>query len=308
MFLKKERFLKMENIKEISTTYEEIINNIDKYIELFLSDGILAFRELNATEQQQRTILACFGDKLGWYPNKKYPKTHRYFEKHDNALTVYSNRGKDELIVLWHLEHCSVKHPQCGAAWNMLKFDCDPSTGTTGFISAAEIYEDMPEEWKIFLEKCVIRDHMHGKDAEDFEETGRFKSLDGYTYTSSPRNAVMKHPNRDLKICRINPIQVPADLISVDGEKPTNDDLDLFDQIWSYYRGEIWNNDDRAIWWSWRKGDLLIPDLRIMIHAVRGGFNYSERQFVGYWAYPNDAHESFADLRLQPEERNYILI
>lgn len=297
----------MKQIIETHTTYQHIIDNLDEYIENFLQEGILAFRELHATEQQQRTILAYFGDKLGWLPNKKYPKTHRYLENHDNALTVYANKSKDDLIVLWHLEHCSVKHSQSAAAWNMLRFDCDSSCGTTGFIDASKIYEDMPKEWQVFLDKCMIRDHMYGYLAEEFEETSQFKSLDGFTYTSHPRKAVLDHPTRRIKVCRINPILVPADLISVDGLKPSDDDLSLFSDIWDFYHKEIWENPDRAMWWQWKKGDLIIPDLSVMIHSVRGGFNFNEREFVGYWAYYEDAVESFPDLHLIPSEKDYIL-
>lgn len=297
----------MTNIVEIHTTYNDIISNLDKYIDIFLRDGLLAFRRLNASEQEQRTILANFGEKLGWLPNKKYPKSHKYVENHSNALTVYADKGKEDLVVLWHLEHCSVKHPQCAAAWNMIKFNCDPSSGTTGFIDSSKIYNDMPDEWKIFLDKCIIRDHMQGALAEDFEETGTFKSLDGYTYSSHQRPAVMIHPNTGIKICRINPIHVETRIISFDGRPATDSEIDYFSNISNFYRNEVWNNPDRAMWWEWNQGDLIIPDLNLMVHAVRGGFDYDQREFIGYWAYRQEAVESFPELHDSPWQDDYIL-
>lgn len=83
---------------------------------------------------------------------------------------------------------------------------------------------------------------MHGYLAEDFEETGTFKSLDGHTYYSHERPAVMTHYNRGIKICRINPIQVDATLISYDGKQATEDEEKTYFEIAQYYKKQVWEN------------------------------------------------------------------
>lgn len=297
----------MKEIKKIYTTYEEIIENIDKYIDIFLTEKVFGFKELYATEQQQRTIMCKMGDKLNWLPNSKYPKGHRYVENHENALTVFPNTNKDELVVKWHLEHCSVKYSQCGATWNMTKFNCDPTVGTTGFIDNSQLYYELPEKWQQFLDRCTIMDYMQGDLAENFDDNFEFKSHDGYTYRSVPRKAVFVHPQTLKKIIRINPIYVFPRLMSIDDRKPTQDEQDFLVEIADFYRNEVWNNPDRPMWWQWSEGDLLVPDLWIMIHGVRGGFDYGEREFVGYWSYPPGSDELFPDLLWDPQDENYIL-
>jgi hypothetical protein len=35
----------------------------------------------------------------------------------------------------------------------------------------------------------------------------------------------------------------------------------------------------------WQQGDLIIPDMFKLAHAVTGGFKSEDREFRGIWAY-----------------------
>ena len=298
----------MREIIGIETSYEEIIQNIDKYIDIFLNKAIVAFKKINLTEQQQRTILCKIGDRLNYLPNTTYPKGHRYLEKHDNALTVYPNRSKDDIVVKWHVEHCSVSHSPYIGIWNMLKFECESGSGKTLFIDSSEIYENFPKSWQDFIDKCTIKDIMHGYLAENFDETSEFESLDGHTYKSVERKAISIDPITGIKSIRINCIPVQEKLVSIDGRKPTTKEQDTLNAIVDEYRNRVYN-EPNILWqyWNWDKGDLLIPNLERMLHAVCGGFDYDQREFVGYWGYPTGSEKSFPDLMWDPDDENYIL-
>lgn len=298
----------MRQIQGIHTTYEEIIENLDKYIDIFLNQAIVGFKNLYLTEQQQRTILCKIGDKLNYLPNSKYPNGHRYVENHDNALTVFPNKSKEELVVLWHIEHCSVSHSPFIGIWNMKKHLCSSDSGNTLFIDSWEIYKNFPKDWQDFLDKCEIMDIMQGQLAEDFDKTSEFKSLDGFTYKSVPRKAIFVDPITAIKSIRINCIPVYEKLISFDGKKPTADQQNTLNNIIDAYRTTAYGEQDN-LWqyWEWNEGDLIIPNLQRMLHAVRGGFNFGEREFVGYWGYPAGSEESFPELIWKVDDPEYIL-
>lgn len=298
----------MRQVRAIHTTYEEIIKNLDKYIDIFLNEAIVGFKKLYLTEQQQRTILCRIGDKLNYLPNSHYPKGHRYAEAHDNALSVFPNTPKDELVVKWHIEHCSVTHSPFIGVWNMIKHECSSDSGNTLFIDSWEIYKSLPQDWQQFLDKCDIKDIMEGYLAEDFDETSEFGSLDGYTYRSVPRKAIFTDPTTGFKSIRANCITVFEKLISFDGREPTEEEQEKLNTIVDYYREIAMENKDQ-FWqyWVWDEGDLLIPNLQRMLHAVCGGFNFDEREFVGYWGYPDGAEKSFPDLLWDSGDPNYIL-
>ena len=298
----------MREIQGIHTTYQEIIQNLDKYIDKFLNEAIVGFKNLNLTEQQQRTILCKIGDKLNFLPNSKYQIGHRYVEAHDNALTVYPNKSKEQLVVLWHVEHCSLAHSPFIGVWNMTKHECSSDCGNTLFIDSWEMYNSMPQKWREFLDKCEIKDIMSGALAESFHETSEFESLDGHTYKSVSRKAIHTDPITGIKSIRLNCIPVYERLISFDGQKPTEEQQTELNAITQMYRHKIHNETDKYCQvWSWEKGDLVIPNLARMLHAVRGGFNYGEREFVGYWGYPDGAEESYPDLLWDPKDPEYIL-
>ena len=64
--------------------------------------------------------------------------------------------SKNELFIPWHLEHVKKEHPQVAASWNMLSFECETGVGNTGFVSAIDLYNEMPVEWKSFLDVCEV--------------------------------------------------------------------------------------------------------------------------------------------------------
>lgn len=256
---------KIQPFENISVN--DIINDIDYYINFFIKNGLIGFRGLYASEEEQEKIFRTFGDKLNWTPNNSSGFIERYVENHENIF----NKDKEKTILSWHLECIQNENPQIAGAWNMQKFKCSSDSGNTLFVDAAELYKDMPVEWQIFLLNSIIIDTIP------------------YSEKNTKRYAAEKHYASDDIIARIDArsedtIGESQKLISIYDKEPNEKQLKIFKDIKSWIAKEVFENKERAIIWSWQEGDLLIPDLHKMHHAVMGGFDPSERQFVGFWA------------------------
>lgn len=247
-------------------SFGQIIKSIDVYINLFLENGLVGFKQIHLTTDEQKVVTELFGSYLDW----KYIPDIDY-ENHLYSITARGKKiPKDELIIRWHLEHVERVHSQIAASWNMLNFTCPPGCGSTGFISSTHIYNLMPDVWKTFLASCIIS-HFSGK----------------YPL----RKAVDLHRNSHKKILKLSSFANEDKLISINNKNPTDNDLFVFEQIKKWYCNQIFENKNLAWWWNWDEGDFIIIDLTYIIHAVKGGFTHEERIFSRLWAYSEKKHE-----------------
>jgi alpha-ketoglutarate-dependent taurine dioxygenase len=74
-------------------------------------------------------------------------------------------------------------------------------------------------------------------------------------------------------------------LVSYKNEAPSQESLDYFKSLIRKIEKIIMENEDIRIVHNWQQGDLVIPDLFKLAHAVTGGFKPEDREFRGIWAY-----------------------
>jgi alpha-ketoglutarate-dependent taurine dioxygenase len=265
--------------------YDDILRNIDRLIEVFRNNGLVIFRQLHASEEQQYSVLTLFGDALGWNPNSingnLIKHWVRYDENHSVSIDLRQKFGPhpldENILIHWHLEHIENDVPQVGAAWNMIKNNNpNPDAGSTGFVSC---YADrlLPSiEHLNFLRSTTIM---------CTENTGWEMGWD-----SAVRQSVISHQITGKEVLRLCPLGHTQTVISVDGKPPTPDDQKLMNEITWWFLRTVWGNADVQFWWNWSAGDMIIPDLTVMAHAVKNGFKHNERRFIGYWAF-GDGYE-----------------
>ena len=254
------------------TSYEDAVNNVELIFEKFKADNIVVLRGLNLTREQQDEFIRTMGDHTGWFPNHSMEFSQEYRENH-SRIERKEEAGPDGIVVPWHMEHVDfdTHTPIIGGAWNMLKFSADPNTGKTYFVDSAKFYQGLSEESQDFLSKSLVK---------WYESDGS-----GPFYTP----AVQKHWISNEPVIRIdirNHISTPDMLHEYDDRTPTEEEKQKFVELRDDFIQQIKENADIRLVHRWEQGDLLIVDLFKHAHAVTGGFDSSDREFVGLWLYP----------------------
>jgi alpha-ketoglutarate-dependent taurine dioxygenase len=258
----------MNLVKKIEkSSYQDIIDNISYYTEEFLNNHILAFKKLNISIEQQETLMLSLAKELNW----GFVSCHD-IEDHNMTASKYDREyNSEELFIPWHLEHVRSSNPNIASSWNMLNFTCPSKSGSTGFVDCIQIYDDLTEEYKHFLSKCLVVDSEH-----EF----------------LPRKPVIQHPNTGENILRLRPEGMEE--LYYFNDRPADDsEKKYFSIISKWFTEEVFNNEKRQKWWFWDQGDILFPDLLVMAHAVRGGFKIEERSFSRFWAFEKNPSEYF---------------
>lgn len=256
------------------SSLDDAISNLDTIGQKYLEDGIVVLRGINLNETQQLELTRVLGDKLSWVPNSSSPFTQRYQENHSSNQNKTNLTG-DEIALPWHMEHVEYdsNSPIVAGVWNMHLFNTDSNNGKTYFFDSSKSYLRMPKEWKEFLLKCV---------SVWYKVDGA-----GPYYTK----CVQKHWSTQEEVLRVDVTKTEssADLLhTVDGREPTYEDQKLYEKIRNYFIDDIQNNEVDRIVHLWEQGDIVIPDLFKMVHAVTGGFESKDRDFIGYWVYPEE--------------------
>jgi alpha-ketoglutarate-dependent taurine dioxygenase len=255
----------------ISTEY--IINNIDSYKEKFLEDSILVFRNANLTNKEQGILHEQLKDYFG-YNVRKYnlKEIDKYVENHSRNERVTLASG-DDIMLGWHVEHPNADNPIVFATWNMMIFNIDSENGKTYFVDTEKLYNEMPDDWKVFLNNCLVGP---GAGEEKFYNNS-YKPIAFHWISNNPLIRMRVGCNK----MSINK------LVSVYGNNPTNEEEELFNEIAIWFGNSIYNNEEIRMVHKWKKGDLVISDMFKLAHAVTGGFNPEDREFIGMWGYKN---------------------
>jgi alpha-ketoglutarate-dependent taurine dioxygenase len=171
-------------------------------------------------------------------------------------------------MFFWHIEHPYYISPIVFSTWNMYKFNTDPENGKTYFVDTEKIFNTLSDDDKNFLSSCVIEANIS----------------EGQNI-SKICNVVSNHWFTNNKVIRF--IQ-PENLLKVNGQTPTKNEITRYENIMQYVKNEIYNNTDIRIVHRWNQGDLVILDIYKMCHAVTGGFSSADREFTGLWGYFNN--------------------
>lgn len=240
--------------------------------------GYGVIRSLHATESIQQWVTKAVVDALGdggEYQYRKYIENHADWVQ--NLENLMGERKSDfDISIPWHLEHLGWSGRASLASWNMQIFNCKSTEGRTGFVDAAQLYDDMPAHYQNFLEMCSVRFNLSKL------------NIKSYTADGLAHPAVRISTACGRKCISLSPVLDGEELYKVGNEHPSNEDKELFSEIKFWVMRNVWSEPSRQDWHLWTSGDLLVVDLERMYHAVSGGFTPAQREFVGYWACPQE--------------------
>lgn len=263
-----------KEIVEHYTSLQEIFLNINFYCDKFFEDGLLIFKKLYLTDDEQRLLIKKFGDQLNWYPNSKTELEGRYIENHLNTLRNSPGSSSSDVILEYHLECTNYQVPQLAGVWSMHTFKCSSDSGKTSFVDSRTVIQCLSESEVDFLRKCKLVQIGSGIFQE---EKPRF-----------PHPAIDNHPLYGYETLRVDskPEQYQY-LYSIEDRKPTVGEVNEYNRIVNKILENIHRlSINESVWHRWSEGDTVIVDLTLMYHAVSGGFSHEDREFTGLWAFP----------------------
>ena len=274
-------------IETFKTQYKGIKDfkeNISYYAAKFQEESVICFRDADISIEEQVEIAISLGDHLGSFPNTKmlknkinkqeFEKNHFYQENHKRAYIKKTEN--DEIIVPWHLEHWHRDNRTIAGIWHMITFLCDEESGKTYFVDTNKVWQLLNSQDQNFLKRC--------------------RSLDYYDEKAYEADCVGKHWKLDQDIVQMQffVFDELKYLSKIDGQSPNKDQIENFNRIMNFCVDQIKNNESIRIVHKWKQGDILIPDLNKLAHAVTGGFKPEERYFKGIWV-TQDAYDKSED-------------
>lgn len=250
---------------------EHIVQNIEFYKNKFISDSVIAFRNANLTKDEGFKFSQEFCKAIGVYVHEK----DKYVENHARRPNMIST-GPDEILVEWHVEHTYYPNPIIAAIWNMYNFNTDTENGKTYFVDTGLIFDMLSDSEKEFLVNCNIT-----------EEESIKKQLMTQSKISDNYPIISKHWITEKPIIRFT--MLPGErypvLVSFNGGTPKDTEIEQFELIMSKIIKTIRENEDIRLVHKWQQGDIVIPDLFKLAHAVTGGFTPDNREFIGIWVH-----------------------
>jgi alpha-ketoglutarate-dependent taurine dioxygenase len=252
---------------------EELQENIDAYKEKFFNDGVLVFRNANFDKEEHADFNAFIASKFGWFPAAQNTLQDRtgYTENHSRAIEKGAV-GKDEILIKWHQEHPYYQNPIVGSTWNMTKFKTDPDTGKTFFVDMQKLYESLSEANKEFLNKCKANLVV----SQQKEVKVSTKVVQPHWHTKEPVIRSRYVPDGVFFLTHF------------EDRTPSDEEIQKFKILSAFITNEVLNNEDIRIVHRWEQGDVVIPDLFKMAHAVTGGFDSENREFTGIWGFKDE--------------------
>lgn len=245
---------------------QDISDNISLYKDIFIRDGILVFRDANLSHEDHGIVSNKINELFGIYDKGDF---EGYTENHSGTNKNSDIKfGPDDIMLPWHIEHPTHANPIVLGTWNMHKFKTNEENGKTYFINSKLLYKEMPDNFKEFLSKCVIED--------DVASPGEEK-----THSVIHSHWITGEPVIRTGFVYLGENQV---LHSVSGQTPSKDDFTLYRKAMYWIRKQLYDNPEIRIVHKWKQGDLVIPDMFVMYHAVTGGFSPEDREFVGIWS------------------------
>jgi alpha-ketoglutarate-dependent taurine dioxygenase len=269
------------------TSAQELYSNLDSVLEELKASSIVCIRGLNFSREDQLELVKILGDVAGWTPNTSTNFNHQYTESHSSSPSLPGSEGS-QIILKWHMEHIDYDNysPIVAGVWNMQKFTCSPDVGMTYFIDSRNIYEMLfSEEEKKFLRKS---------------EASWLGLYPENRQLLNNANVVTNHWLDSREQIRLEMHQISTlDLFKFDGQDPTDEQKDYFQLMVAKFVSEVYTNEDLRIVHQWREGDILIPDLHCLAHAVTGGFSPEQREFTGLWCFAGSP-EKLSEDELHP--------
>ncbi len=291
---------------------DDVIENVDTYSEVFNTFGLLCFRNAHLDDDGCLDVLSELSKNFAWTPFSKdfdnQRSSWKYTQNYDERIKTdpdFENGGSSEsLINRWHLEGMAKIRTQHAAGWNMRHFRCDSGLGETGFINMLLLAEKLPPEMLDFLSRSRVIHYptinrkittgaeisrLFMQSVSNLEE--QIWCQDGEIEVACHAHSPLEsHPHSGNSVLRLCPCDeewgVQHILLSVDSLQPSIEQGKFFEEIHRWLSSETLNIDNQ--WWhEWEEGDFVIPDLFVMLHSAKAGFQIGEREFDGFWCFPN---------------------
>jgi alpha-ketoglutarate-dependent taurine dioxygenase len=191
---------------------------------------------------------------------------------------------KDELMLNWHTEHVQNEGDSFhGATWRMEKFNCPEDSGHTYFVDMTKMFNDLSIEDQEFVSKCVSQ-------VETRESTYSPDGAQTIKEIKQSFKMVKAHPITEEKTLRIFlGASVPENiyLYEFDGREPTQEEKNRHLGLYKQICKDVWQNESIRMVHKWQEGDLAVPDLFKLAHAVSGGFVENQRTLQGQFGKAN---------------------
>lgn len=265
---------------------ENLKSHLEEYKKYFIEENIIVLRNANLSIQDQEKVQQLFGSVLNCYPNKEGDKPDPYIEDHSSSIKKRDVSEKN-ILLHWHIEHPYYTNSMVAGFWNMEIFNVKGEGGKTVFVNSSELYKSLKIEDQEFLKKCVITFNKYHMSNYALEK------LKSNVLEEINTPIISKHWLTSEPILKMSFIsgEKSVKLYSFDGKTPTKQQTDKAQQLIEYLIAQVSTNLDIRIEHTWQQGDLLIPDLNLLIHAVTGGFKPEERKFTGMWSYEKNPWE-----------------
>jgi alpha-ketoglutarate-dependent taurine dioxygenase len=264
--------------------YEELKNNFSIYKDIFIKDAIIAFRNANLDYDMQAKVMHLFGDNLNWYPNSLNSNPSDYFEDHHKHMDSNNIIEKDSIMLGWHQEHIAQEHnPYVSGVWNMTLFKCNPETGKTYFIDMSKVFNMFNDEDREFMLNCKVNiiNYRWFKDKAYYYYIPKKNKLNNkdedVVYSLVSEHWLTKEKTIRTYLSR----DESTKLYKFKDQDPSENDIKKYIEISKKINDIINNNEDVRMQHIWQQGDLLIPDLFKLAHAVSGGFDKDQRRLDG---------------------------
>jgi alpha-ketoglutarate-dependent taurine dioxygenase len=251
------------------TSIEEISSNFNFYKEIFIKNGLIVFRNAKLSHQEHIVFHKMLSKGFGAYIENNL---NGYTEDHSRLTDDIKKNANDNGIILdWHIEHPHYTNPIVLGSWNMHKFTAQEESGKTYFVDTKVLFDIMPDNFKEFAKKCIIINPV-GK-SQGVEAS--HKLVDNHWITG------------DLVI-RISHLSETGNnyqvLYTFDGNVPTKEEYNFYNNIMKWIQDQLSQNLSIRVVHKWRQGDIVVPDMYKMCHAVSGGFESKQREFKGIWS------------------------
>ena len=256
---------------------DNVLENAEQYKDKLINDSVICFRNANLTQEEQFSFAKKLGKSIGW---SLLNDTSEYIENHVRKSDI--KHGPEDIIVEWHVEHTYYINPIVASTWNMYNFKTDNNNGKTYFVDTSVVFNMLSKEEQDFLTNSIITEPDVVREAQ---LNNGFVSE--FTNLADNYSIIAPHWLTGKPVIRFTILPAPlmVKLVSYNGQTPAKDDMAYFESLIRKIEDIIWNNEDIRIVHKWQQGDLIIPDLFKLAHAVTGGFRPEDREFRGIWGY-----------------------
>ena len=255
---------------EYEAGLDNIRDNIGDYQDDFIKHGLLIFRNLAPTKEEQLEITHLFMFGKG---NRKilYDDTisHEYFSKSGRL----ENEDPNALVGHWHIDNAVHEYSTSLVTMHMAHWVGEQGTGNTIFIDLEGLFQVCPDHYKLELEGLELLHQSGQDDAEGNHAPGAVHPL--FRIHPITGNTILFYTGPDL-----NPVNGPVP------------EFDLFKEWMSMILKRMLDEGyypELKHELEWNQGDMVLMDNRCILHGFRGGWKLGERvmhKAEGQWVRP----------------------